>query len=77
VRFIHGYARFGDLRTGGSWLAKESWRGASLCEREISDKTRLLKDTPKAGFAMQIQVTAAVAKLIDWAATSNLLQPKY
>ena len=71
MRFIHGYARLGDFRTGGSWLAKESWRGASLCERGIFDKTRLLKDTPEKGFAAQIQVTVAVALLVDSAAINN------
>ena len=45
--------------------------GASLCEREIFNKTRLLKDTPEEGFATQIQVTVAVALLVDSAAISN------
>ena len=73
MRFIYGYARLGDFRTGGSWLAKESWRGASLCEREIFKKTRLLKDAPEQGFAKQIQVTVAVALMVDLAAINNVV----
>ena len=57
--------------TGGSWMAKVSWREASLYERSIVTKIRLLKDAPKEGFAQQIQVTVAVALLVDSAAMNS------
>ena len=52
-------------------MAKVSWREASLYERSIVTKIRLLKDAPKEGFAEQIQVTMAVALLVDSAAMSS------
>jgi hypothetical protein len=52
-------------------VAKESWRGASLYERSIVTKTRLLKDAPEKGFSEQIQVTVAVALMVDSAAMNS------
>ena len=42
-------------------MATVSWSGASLFERSIVAKIRLLTDAPEEGFAEQIQVTVAVA----------------
>ena len=52
-------------------MAKVSWREASLYERSIVTKIRLLKDAPEEGFAEQIQVTMAVALLVDSAAMNS------
>ena len=52
-------------------MAKVSWREASLYERSIVTKIRLLKDAPEEGFAEQIQVTVAVALLVDSAAMGS------
>ena len=52
-------------------MAKESLRGATLYERSIVTKTRLLKDVSEKGFAEQIQVTVAVALMVDSAAMNS------
>ena len=52
-------------------MEKVSWRGASLYERSIVTKVRLLNEAPEVGFAEQIQVTVAVALLVDSAAMNS------
>ena len=52
-------------------MAKMSRRKASLYERSIATKIRLLKDAPEEGFAEQIQVTMAVALLVDSAVMNS------
>jgi hypothetical protein len=52
-------------------MATVSWSGASLFERSIVAKIRLLTDAPEEGFAEQIQVTVAVALLAHSAAMSS------
>ena len=51
-----------------SWC---SWSGASLYERSIVAKIRLLTGAPEEGSVGQIQVTVAVALLVDSAAMSS------
>lgn len=52
---------------------KESWAGASSYERAICEKTLMLKEGPKESFSEQVNVTVALALLVEWAARSNII----
>jgi hypothetical protein len=54
-------------------LLKVSWDRASLSERSFIEQTQLLSEAPMEGFVPQIDVTVAVALLIDRAAETKMI----
>lgn len=73
VSFLLMTARSHIYQFSGCWLLNEAWSETSPQERTICEKTLKLSSAPKEGFAAQIDVTVAIALLIDWAAQSNII----
>ena len=54
-------------------MLKVSWDRASLSEQSFAEQTQLLSEAPMEGFVPQVDVTVAIALLIDRAAATKTI----